>query len=512
MDRVYEEIKALKQSEKSTVQLVKEQGSEQLFIRKTLQGRHMVYQTLQGLSHPYLPKIYEVSFADDSTTVVEEYIEGRTAGSEELSEKQCRTIGREICDVLIFLHENGIIHRDIKPSNILLAKDGHIRLIDFDAARMPKEEADQDTMLLGTRGYAPPEQYGFSQTDERADIYALGVTLKQLLGSRAGKRRYSGCLSKCTNLDPDKRYQSVRQVKKAFSGVLVWRAGIFTAAAAVLIAVVLWKALPNGMQLKDAALSDGKENEQGLIVLPAPADAHWSGETGSGYWGCVFESGVGDDQRYDWRLYRRDTKTPPDLEKDVWEREGMMRGNVSWLRDSTEVGTAEEAYFCTSFSDEFWDNGFYYFAVRASGDGVTYADSPFVLSDAFAFTGKDAPRLPAPEGLHWVAQESDESRHYFGAFTNWDDYVDKDAVDVYVYKENGEYVMNTMTHKKFLLDKEWPGVRIMQEFLNEPGEKYRFAIQVHTSRPNEYKSSPPVSPYPEEEYLSPPFTVPIPQS
>ena len=133
MDRVYEEIKALKQSEKSTVQLVKEQGSEQLFIRKTLQGRHMVYRTLQGLSHPYLPNIYEVSFTDDSTTVVEEYIEGQTTGSAELSEKQCRIIGREICDVLIFLHENGIIHRDIKPSNILIAKDGHIRLIDFDA-------------------------------------------------------------------------------------------------------------------------------------------------------------------------------------------------------------------------------------------------------------------------------------------------------------------------------------------------------------------------------------------
>ncbi len=510
MDRVYEEIKALKQSEKSTVQLVKGQGSEQLFIRKTLQGRHMVYRTLQDLSHPYLPNIYEVSFADNSTTVVEEYIEGQTTGSAELSEKQCRMIGREICDVLIFLHENGIIHRDIKPSNILLAKDGHIRLIDFDAARMPKEEAEQDTMLLGTRGYAPPEQYGFSQTDERADIYALGVTLKQLLGSRAGKRRYSGCLSKCTNLDPDKRYRSVRQVKKAFLGVTVRRAGIFIAAAAFFIAVVLWNVLPNGMQPKNMSGADG--NESDLIVLPAPADAHWDGETGFGYWGCVFESGVGGEQRYDWRLYRRDTKTPPDLEKDAWESEGMMRGNVSWTRDGTTSGTEEEAYFCTSFSDEFLGNGFYYFAVRASGDGVTYADSPFVLSDAFAFTGEDAPRLPAPEGLYWAAKETDESRWYFGAFTNWDDYEDKDVVDVYVYNEAGEYIMNTMVSKGFLLDSEWPGVRIRQEFVGEPGETYRFALQVHTSRPNEYKSSPPVSPYPEEEYLSPPFTVPIPQS
>lgn len=504
----YQEIKVLKQSEKSKVQIVKEQGSGQLLVRKTLQGRHSLYQKLQTLSHPYLPLVYEVSIEDESTIVLEEYIEGRTVGSIELSEKQCRIIVKELCDVLIFLHEKGIIHRDIKPSNILLAKDGHIRLIDFDAARMPKKEAEQDTELLGTKGYAPPEQYGFSQTDERADIYALGVTIKQLLGSGAGKRRYRSCLSKCTNLNPDKRYQSVRQVKKAFFGVFRMRAGIFFAAAAVLTAVVLWNALPSSMESKDDFQSDGSETD--LLVLPAPADAHWDGETGIGYWGCVFESGVGDDQRYDWRLYRRDTESPPDLEKDAWEREGTMRGNVWWTRDGTELGTAGEAYFCTSFSDEFWDNGFYYFAVRASGDGITYADSPFTLSDAFAFTGKDAPELPAPEGLYWAAKETDESRWYFGAFTNWDDYEDKDVVDVYVYNEAGEYIMNTMVSKGFLLDSEWPGVRIRQEFVGEPGETYRFALQVHTSRPNEYKSSPSVSSYPEEKYLSPPFTVPNP--
>ena len=91
----------------------------------------------------------------------------------------------ELCEVLVFLHGYGIIHRDIKPSNLLLAPDGHIRLIDFDAAREGKPSADNDTRLLGTRGYAPPEQYGFAQTDSRADIYAAGVTMKQLLGKQA---------------------------------------------------------------------------------------------------------------------------------------------------------------------------------------------------------------------------------------------------------------------------------------------------------------------------------------
>ncbi len=507
---VYDEIKVLKQSGKSMVQLVKGQDNGRLLVRKTLQGRHSVYGILQEISHPYLPTVYEVSFAGDSTTVVEEYIEGQTVGSVELSEKQCRIIGKEMCNVLSFLHENGIIHRDIKPSNILLAKDGHIRLIDFDAARIPKEDSEQDTMLLGTRGYAPPEQYGFSQTDERADIYALGVTMKQLLGGSAEKARYKRILSKCTNLDPDKRYRSVSQVKKAFIVGSVWRTGAFFAAAAVFAAAVVGNAFQYRMQTKETSGAAG--NGTDLIVLPAPADAHWDGETGSGYWGCVFESGVGDEQRYDWRLYRCDTETPPDLEKDEWEREGTMRGNVSWTRDGTTNGNAEEAYFCVSYSDEFWDNGFYYFAVRASGDGVTYADSPYVLSDAFEFTGEDAPELPAPEGLHWTEKEAVESRWYFGAFTNWDDYEDKDVVDVYVYKENGEYVMNTMVFKRFLLDNGWSGVRISQQFVGEPGETYRFAIQVHSSRPNDYKSSPVMMPCPDESYLSPPLKIPNPQN
>ncbi len=508
MSMNYDEIKVLKQSEKSKVQLVKEQGSGQLLICKTLQGQHSVYQTLQGLQHPYLPTVYEVSYDNAETTIIEEYIEGQTAGSAALTEKQCRTVIKELCEVLMYLHEKGIIHRDIKPSNILMAKDGHIRLIDFDAARMPKEDREQDTIQLGTRGYAPPEQYGFSQTDERADIYALGVTIKQLLGGQAEKLRYRRVLSKCTNLDPEKRYRSVRQVKKAFLDVPALGTAVLCAVAVGIVAIVFGNGLLNDNRSQEASLP--VENGTDLIVLPTPADPFWDGETGSGFWGCVFESGVGDDQRYDWRLYRQDTATPPDLEKDAWLKEGMMRGNVAWTREGKMSEEGEEKLFCMSFSDEFEDNGFYYFAVRASGDGITYADSPYVLSDVFAFTGEDAPRLPAPEELHWIAKEGEESRWYFTAFTNWDDYADKDAIDVYVYNGDGEYVMNTMVHKSFLIDSEWPGMRIRQEFVGEPGETYRFAIQVHTSRPNEYRSSPAVTPYPEEAYLSPPLKVPEP--
>ncbi len=197
------------------VLLVREVGSDRLFVKKILHGHHAAYEELKSYSHPYLPKIFEAITKGESTIIVEEYIEGQSLGSGELSEKQLHSAIKELCFVLEFLHGNGIIHRDIKPSNIILANDGHIRLIDFDAARMPKDDLEQDTRLLGTRGYAPPEQYGFAQTDERADIYSFGVTLGQLIGKKAQKTPYRRIIRKCTNLNPDKRFQSVKEIRNS---------------------------------------------------------------------------------------------------------------------------------------------------------------------------------------------------------------------------------------------------------------------------------------------------------
>ena len=172
--------------------------------------------TLQSCHHPCLPQVYDVSIAEETTTIIEEYIEGQSLGRIKLSGKQFKGVVRDLCSVLEYLHGRGIIHRDIKPSNIICTESGHICLIDFDAAREPKENREQDTRLLGTRGYAPPEQYGFSQTDVRTDIYSLGVTLKQILQNSFQKLWYKRRLQKCTELDPNKRYQSIQQVKRAF--------------------------------------------------------------------------------------------------------------------------------------------------------------------------------------------------------------------------------------------------------------------------------------------------------
>lgn len=184
-------------------------------IWKELNDIHPVYEKLRTLHHPYLPCIFSVEYKDEKTFVVEEYIEGVSLGCASLSERALTKAFLEVCQVLEFLHNHQILHRDIKPEHILLASDGHIRLIDFDAAREPKADEVQDTRLLGTRGYAPPEQYGFSQTDARADIYALGATFRHLLGPVARRGRWKHILRRCTALDPKDRYASTSQIRRA---------------------------------------------------------------------------------------------------------------------------------------------------------------------------------------------------------------------------------------------------------------------------------------------------------
>ena len=161
-----------------------------------MSGERHIYSVLQECVHACLPKLYDVTIADGTTTVIEEYVEGRSLGMVKLSAKQFRCVVGDLCSVLEYLHGKGIIHRDIKPSNIIYKEDGHICLIDFDAARMPKDDLEQDTRLLGTRGYAPPEQYGFSQTDARADIYSMGVMLTQLMEGQIYRRRYRRVVKK----------------------------------------------------------------------------------------------------------------------------------------------------------------------------------------------------------------------------------------------------------------------------------------------------------------------------
>lgn len=192
---------------------------------------------LKKLDHPALPRIFDIIEDEHFIYVIVDYIEGVSLDKKLLEEGgfcEETVIGwaKQICSVLYYLHTfkpNPIIYRDIKPSNIILAKNGRIKLIDFGIAREYKTGLDNDTVYIGTRGYAAPEQYGMGQTGVTSDIYSLGVTLHQLLTGKSPTeppcelkpvRHYNPNLSeeieriicKCTRYNPKERYQSANEL------------------------------------------------------------------------------------------------------------------------------------------------------------------------------------------------------------------------------------------------------------------------------------------------------------
>ena len=147
-------------------------------------------ELLRALRHENLPRVADVFEFNHRHFLVMELIEGRTLGEMlddhggPLPEKDVVDWGAQLCRVLAFLHTRNppIIYRDLKPDNIMLdAASGRIKLIDFGIARRFKGGKRSDTFMLGTRGYAAPEQFGKAESDARTDLFALGATLHHLL-------------------------------------------------------------------------------------------------------------------------------------------------------------------------------------------------------------------------------------------------------------------------------------------------------------------------------------------
>ncbi len=169
--------------------------------------------------------IYEVCADDSGITVLEEYIEGKRLtdilSSKPLSRKKAQKYTSDICDALSFLHSVGIIHRDIKPSNIIIKNDDTAVLIDLSIARFINEQ-DTDTQALGTPGFAAPEQFGISQSNNTTDIYSLGVLLNIMLtGSHPSidlpKGRLKRIVERATSTQISKRYKTAEKMKSALN-------------------------------------------------------------------------------------------------------------------------------------------------------------------------------------------------------------------------------------------------------------------------------------------------------
>lgn len=214
---------------------IKTEGASKLFLlydkvcgRKVLMksGKSELIEnearTLSELSGKGIPALYGCFERDGKAYLFRQYIEGRTL--REYSEnfgafpiKKAAELGVKVCEIISRLHcsDPPVIHRDIKADNIILTANEEIYLIDFGISREYNSSAARDTCVMGTLSSAPPEQFGYGQTDERSDIYSLGVLLREMTEAECKKSagKLSAVIKKCTMFSPEDRYKSVLEIK-----------------------------------------------------------------------------------------------------------------------------------------------------------------------------------------------------------------------------------------------------------------------------------------------------------
>ncbi len=216
----FTQAKVFRHTDRGSVFLVRHEITKTPYIFRVFEGSAEVYRKLLYIKCPYLPRIYEAAEKNGQAAVLEEYVEGdnlqEMLKGALFSKAETRAIMQDLCKALWVLHGQGIVHRDIKPGNVVLRADDAV-LIDFDASRVFKAEVTSDTVVLGTTGFAAPEQYGLGQTDNRSDIYSLGVLMNVMLtgkhpSQKLAEGRFGKIIQKCTMMDPDSRYVSVMQL------------------------------------------------------------------------------------------------------------------------------------------------------------------------------------------------------------------------------------------------------------------------------------------------------------
>lgn len=214
----FDTLRVLKQSPRGTVSVVRHKKSGKRYVFRRYSGSGEVYRRLLPVLCPHLPQIMEAAEQDGQTAVLEEYVRGDTLAEllmgARLTEREARQVTMQLCQALHVLHSMGAVHRDVKPENVILRGSDAV-LIDFDAARIYKDESESDTQVLGTTGFAAPEQYGIFQSDGRADIFSLGVLLNIMLTGKHPSREMAAgkmgrIVRKCTMTAPEQRYQSAR--------------------------------------------------------------------------------------------------------------------------------------------------------------------------------------------------------------------------------------------------------------------------------------------------------------
>ena len=214
--QIYSIVEALStKNECKVLRLRHRENGKDMILRSYLRQVD-AYEALMKIRSVNLPEIFDVIPVDDGQIVLEEYISGMTVAQimeiNHYQKQGARHVMIELCHALNVLHSRGLVHRDIKPENIMISDSGRVVLIDFNASRQVKNR-NRDTVIMGTVGYASPEQLGLSQTDARTDIYAAGVLYNVMLtGQHPSVTIASGkagqIVRKCTAVNPDERFQT----------------------------------------------------------------------------------------------------------------------------------------------------------------------------------------------------------------------------------------------------------------------------------------------------------------
>ena len=233
---VYE---CLKESEDSSTFLVKETATGILCVLKWGRNRQTeflrnemeIMKKMADRKLSGIPKVYRIFEENGEVYLVREYIEGMSLAQMVLqkggiSEAEICRISRKICQAAEQFQnpDEPMIHRDIKPENIVVTPGGEVVFIDFGTMRSYKKDGSRDTFVVGTRGTAAPEQYGYTQTDQRTDVYAIGQTMLYMVSESyemnqlfecAVSRRMKKIIEKACSFEPDKRYGDAAQLRRA---------------------------------------------------------------------------------------------------------------------------------------------------------------------------------------------------------------------------------------------------------------------------------------------------------
>ena len=229
---IYENLITLTEYGEGTRLCIFEPKKTLYVVKKLPLSAAPALRKLAGLSSPRLARIFYVAEKTEEgfAEAVCEYVGGealteylRRAGGK-LPEAQAVSVVRDVLEGLSLLHGIGIVHRDVNPNNVVITPSGSAMIIDYGIVRSFAVEKSTDTVILGTPGYAAPEQFGFTQSDSRTDLYAVGVLFNMLLTGSLPNVHLTGgrcrpVVKKCIAIDPENRYPSAEAMLKDMESI-----------------------------------------------------------------------------------------------------------------------------------------------------------------------------------------------------------------------------------------------------------------------------------------------------